>query len=420
MEINIDSILADRKEIEKITLDLFDYIDEIKNKLNKQQINFPEAFLFSIQEYFTSSNFNEYKSIFEKYKNLDSVVIIGIGGSNLILSSIYYFLKPHLKKEVFFVDDCDNLTIKESLVFIEDKYLNNQKTGIILISKSGKTLETLISFQIIKNKIKELDKDWKSKILVVTEENSPLAEISKIEGYDLINLSKEISGRFAIFSQANIFILKIIDVDTDKLIKGALEILQGGFLKDIDSNRILLISSAIYSHFLKNNFIYNIFISSPFIKYFGYWYRQLIAESLGKDKKGLVPLVSFFNKDLHSMYQLFASGPGYILTNFIFLKDSVFNQTINNIDFESIKTLEGKKLQEINTIIYASVRESYLKLNLPFYEIVLEKLNEEEIGKIIQFKMIEVIFLARLLKINPFSQEAVEYYKSEIRKNLKI
>jgi len=423
MRINFGTILKDRKEIEKISLELISYLDEIEkieNKAKKEkEFIFSEEFLF-FSKYYLENGLKEYYEIFEAFKKLKNFLIIGIGGSNSIVSSIYGFLRQKSNKEVFFLNDSDNLILKASLEFIKNSYLNNNEVGIILITKSGKTLESLINFEIIKNKLKELDKDWKSKILVITDEDSPLINLSKENGYHFITFSQKTSGRFSVFSKANLFVLKVIGIDIDKLTQGAYQFLKESFLKDVELNSVVIISSYLYNYFLKNNFIYNIFLSNPLLGDFGYWYRQIIAESLGKNKKGLIPLISFFNKDLHSMYQLFTNAPCSILTNFIFLENLPFDYLIENVDFDIFKSLEGKSIEQVNKVVYLAVRESYLKLNLPFYEITLENFNEEEIGRIIQFKMMEVVLLAKLLKVNPFSQEAVENYKSEVRKNLKI
>ncbi len=396
---------VDKKEILEIGKNLFDYLDEIKEK-RSFNYDFPESFIFLPED---EKILEEVNNLAEKFKDINSFVVIGIGGSNLGALGVYSALKHKANKKIIFVETFDPFVLDESL-----KEIENNNSVLILISKSGTTLESLINFEILKNKLKEVDSNWKEKIVIITDKNSKLDLYAQKEKLNVLYIPNQVGGRFSFFSPVGLFPLKVVGIDIEKLKEGAIEVNKLFLEKDFENNYSLISASIVYYHYLNNKNIYNFFLFLPQLEDLGIFCRQLISESLGKEGRGITPLVSIGTRDLHSMYQLFADGPKDKFTNFVFVENISQDFVLKNFDFEEIKKFENKNYYQLLKDIYSAVKKSYQKLNLPFFENIFSNLDEKEIGAFMQMKMIETIYLGKLMKINPFNQPAVENYKKEI------
>jgi glucose-6-phosphate isomerase len=197
--------------------------------------------------------------------------------------------------------------------------------------------------------------------------------------------------------------------------------------KDAEKNPAVLSAIAIFHNYKKGYKINDNFFFNPELESLGKWYRQLMGESIGKEKNifnktvhiGITPTVSIGSTDLHSVGQLYLGGPKDKYTNFIWIKQAseiavpkkrIFPKLIEQITAKTAKTI-------LNAIL-RGVKIAYTKQNLPFSETTLEENSEKHIGEYMQFKMMEIMFLANLLKINAFDQPNVENYKKETKKIL--
>jgi glucose-6-phosphate isomerase len=148
----------------------------------------------------------------------------------------------------------------------------------------------------------------------------------------------------------------------------------------------------------------------------GKWYRQLMAESIGKKGIGLTPTVSIGSTDLHSMVQLYLGGPKDKLTNFV---SAHFNTELKVPYYpeynELVPHLQKKELNHIMHAILYGTKAAYKKHKRPFTETRLDGKNAYAIGAYLQLKMTEIIMLAHLFKVNPFDEPEVESYKKETR-----
>ena len=151
---------------------------------------------------------------------------------------------------------------------------------------------------------------------------------------------------------------------------------------------------------------------------FFYWYQQLIAESLGKNKIGLLPIVSKMPKDNHSVMQLYLDGFQNNFFTFFFVKESN-SQKINNKGI--LKMQHYLRNKDVNKIIYAqkiATEKVFIKKNIPFRSFEIDKRDEKTIGELFCFFILETILLGRALKLNPFDQPAVELIKTQTKKLL--
>jgi glucose-6-phosphate isomerase len=152
----------------------------------------------------------------------------------------------------------------------------------------------------------------------------------------------------------------------------------------------------------------------------GYWYQQLIAESLGKKGKGINPTLSFGPKDHHSLLQLYLDGPRDKFFTFFNSpqKDNKF-KIFQDIIPDNMKFLKNKNLSDVVNAQSTAVKNIFKLKKIPFRQINFKKINEEELGEIFTFFALETILLSRLMNIDPFDQPAVEQVKMETKKILK-
>ena len=152
----------------------------------------------------------------------------------------------------------------------------------------------------------------------------------------------------------------------------------------------------------------------------GYWYQQLIAESLGKEGKGINPMVSSGPKDHHSLLQLYLDGPkDKFFTFFTSSKKENKNKISGNIISKDIKYLKNKNVEFIIKKQCEATKNIFSLKKIPFRQITFSKKNEVELGEIFTFFVLETILLSRLMNINPFDQPAIEQVKKETIKMLR-
>ena len=232
----------------------------------------------------------------EKFKKYQNIAIIGKGGSVLGSNAIFKFLENKIKKNLFFFDNIDYEKVKDF-----KQKINKKSVLFIVISKSGNTIETISNFFFI-NKIK---KNQKNLILISEKKNNVLFEISK--KYNLFHIEHKhfIGGRYSVLSEVGILPAYLMGVNIfsfRKNLKNFFLLIKRTFLKESS----VKIANIVYHKKLNNLIFLNY---SPRLEKFLYWCQQLIAESLGKKGKGLMPVISSAPKDHHSALQLYLDGP---------------------------------------------------------------------------------------------------------------
>jgi len=358
-----------------------------------------------LESYNKNYKFDFSKNLIKKFSKYKNIIIIGMGGSILGTKSIYAFFKKKIKKEVFFFDNLDlDLNIKYKKI----KNLNN--SCFIISGKSGRTIETIINLGTIFSK-----KLFKNKLIIIAQQtNNTLINIAKKYNAVIIGHKEFISGRYSVLSETGMFPAALMGLNLmqfknlDKLIKN----------KNFTSTLIQNVASihTLNSKGFTNSVTLN-YDSS--LNDLGYWYQQLVAESLGKKGKGINPSLSFGPKDHHSLLQLYLDGPrDKFFTFFNTLeKDDKF-KVDQNIIPKNMSFLKNKNLSFVINAQCNAVKNIFKLKKIPFRQINFNKKNEEELGAIFTFFALETILLSRLMKINPFDQPAVEQVKIETKKIL--
>ena len=339
---------------------------------------------------------------FSKYKN---IVVIGMGGSILGTKSIYSFLEKKIKKKMFFFDNLD-----ENLHIQFNKIKNSKNSCFIIVSKSGSTLETITNLGVVFSRSL-----LKSKLVFITEmKDNVLNNLANKFNAEIIEHKDFIGGRYSVLSEAGMFPAILMGLNINKF-RNLKKLIQD---KNFVSSLIRNVASiyTLNEQGIKNSVILNY---DSNLNDLGYWYQQLVAESLGKKGKGITPILSVAPKDHHSVLQLYLDGPkDKFFTFFSSINKGKKHKVSGKIIPNNMKFLKNKQLGYIIKTQCNATKNIFRSKNIPFRNFVFNKSNEEELGAIFTFFVLETILLARLMNINPFDQPAVEQVKIETRKIL--
>ena len=343
-----------------------------------------------------SKNYKD-KYNFKKLKNFfgnNNVRLIGMGGSVLGSQAIYYFLKEKIKKKFFFIDNFTPL-IK-----------NNHKSKVnnLIISKSGNTLETISNVNIY---VKNNDKN----IIITQNKPSYLRELATKLKSEIVHHNNFIGGRYSVLSEVGMLPAELMGLNPKKFRQ------LDNLIKNKNFLNLLINNTTSILNFLKKKKFNSVIINYDYKSdYLFRWYQQLVAESLGKKGKGILPIISTMPKDNHSVMQLYLDG---FKNNFftIFYCKEKFSQKLNkNKLLEAYKYLESKSIDNI-LFNKKSATERVFKLkNIPFRSFEIRNRNEKTLGELFCYFILETILLGRALNINPFDQPSVELIKEETKK----
>ena len=320
-----------------------------------------------------------------------------MGGSILGTEAIYAFLKHKIKKKFSFINNLQsNLKLAE----------NRNKCVNLIVSKSGNTLETISNVNII---IKKKDKN----IFITENKNSYLFLLAQKMKAEIIHHNNFIGGRFSVLSEVGMLPAELMGLNEKKFKQINNLVKNKKFINSLIEN----VSNTLY--FIKKKKLNSIILNyddkaDNLFK----WYQQLIAESLGKKGRGLLPIVSTMPKDNHSLMQLYLDGPKNNFYTF-FYSNETKSQRINNKEIlSSHNYLKNKSLDKIIESQKLATENVFLKKNIPFRSFEILNRDEKTLGELFCFFILETILIGRALNINPFDQPSVELIKSETRKIL--
>jgi glucose-6-phosphate isomerase len=342
-----------------------------------------------------SYKYNYSKKIVYKYKNSQNYRVIGIGGSILGPKAIYQFLKHKIKKNFFFVDN-----LQATLDLHKKKKIVN-----LIISKSGNTLETISNSNILINNDKN--------IFIVENKNNYLNILANRLKADIIEHKNYIGGRYSVLSEVGMLPAELMGLNEKKFKRLNYLINDKQFIKNLVKNvdsTLSLVNSKKYISVILN---YDHKSENLFS-----WYQQLIAESLGKKSKGIIPLVSTMPKDNHSLMQLYLDGPKNSFYTFFSVLEKNTIKINNKYLLKSHYYLRNKKLTKIITSQIRATKNIFNRKKIPFRSFEILERNEESLGEIFCFFILETMLLGRALNVNTFDQPSVELIKEETKKIL--
>ncbi len=375
------------------------YLKEFKYKKNKKIILILRKLISEknsiISSLSKSYNYSYNKKLLNKLKKYSKINLIGMGGSSLGARSIYSFFKKRIRKDFNF---SDNLSLKEQ------KNKKNKNLLNLIISKSGNTLETIVNTNIFVNKNQK-------NIFLTENKNSYLINLAKKLKSEIVFHNNYIGGRYSVLSEVGMLPAELMGLNEsrfkqyDKLIKN----------KNFLSGLVSSVSNILdYSKKGKTNSIILNYDENS-VDFF-YWYQQLVAESLGKKGKGILPIVSNLPKDNHSLMQFYLDGTKNNFFTLFFVNEKSNLKINNNTLLKSHDYLKNKNLEKIKEIQFNATQNVFKKKKTPFRSLYINKRSEETLGELFTFFILETILLGKALNINPFDQPAVELIKDETKK----
>jgi len=335
------------------------------------------------------------KKIISKIKKYKDVRVIGMGGSILGTEAIYDFLREKIKKNFYFINN-----LQSSTKIAKKKYIN------LIVSKSGNTLETISNANIL---IKKNEKNF----FITENKNSYLYSIANKLKSEIIHHNNFIGGRYSVLSEVGMLPAQLMGLDEKKFKQLNSLIINKNFIRSLVSN----VSSILY--FIKKKKSNSVILnydecSDNFFK----WYQQLMAESLGKKGKGILPIISTMPKDNHSLMQLYLDGPKNNFYTFFFTHEKNSMHVKSNDILFSHKYLKNKSLNQIILSQKKATEKVFIKKNIPFRSFEVMQRDEKTLGELFCFFILETILLGRALKVNPYDQPSVELIKKETKKIL--
>ena len=395
-----NSLIRNNFFLKKPTLKIFKSANNQITKSFKSINSNKDALNIFSENFELNLNKNELKK-FKKFKN---IAIIGMGGSSLGTKAIFSFLEDKIKKNLFFLD---NLNLTELQNF--EKKLDIKVTLFIIISKSGNTLETLVNANFLKNKIS------KKNSIIISERNNNLLKLfaDKCNIY-FIEHKNYIGGRYSVLSEVGMVPAYLMNLNIKLFRQNLLKLFTG------EKKKILINSVAQLKEIYRLKKINSIIFLNyaPELTDFLFWCQQLIAESLGKNGLGLMPIISIAPRDHHSLLQLYLDGPKDKLFYIFSSNQKDPAKTNSNIFGKGFNYAENKNFNKIKLSQKKALIQALKNKKISFREFEINKSNESTLGELFGYFMLETVFLGKAIGVDPYDQPAVEEVKILTKKNL--
>jgi len=345
----------------------------------------------------TTYKYSYSKKAISKYKKFSNIRVIGMGGSILGTEAIYDFLKKKIKKKITFVNN-----LNSNADYFQDKNINLN----LIISKSGNTLETIANANtLIKSK--------ESNIVITEKKDSYLTNLASQLKAEIFEHKNYVGGRYSVLSEVGMLPAELMNLNESKFKQFNTLIKNKAFVNNLVNNvaaTLNLIKNGKYTSIILN---YDEQSENLFK-----WYQQLIAESLGKKSKGILPMVSSMPKDNHSLMQLYLDGPKKSFYTFFNVLDNKVIKINNSNILSSHRYLRNQSIEKIKQSQMLATEKVFKSEKIPFRSFRVLKRDEQSLGELFCFFILETILLGRALKVNPFDQPSVELIKKETKKIL--
>jgi glucose-6-phosphate isomerase len=406
-----DHEIVTKTAVERETKRLATYrthITAVKDELDAAK---PE---YSLVHASQSSLHDTLDTLKKQYKEINHLVLVGIGGSSLGVEAVHAVLDTGTVK----LTVLDTLASNElAAVTTELKQIKNpKKVAICIISKSGGTTETLVNASVLLDSLKQTwGEKLASQVLFIGDPGTDFMKQGKRMGATCIVMPKIVGGRYSVGTEVGLVPLALLKHDTDSFIEGFLH------ASDEEIESATAESAArLYTYIQKGHRHYNFFAFEKRLATLGAWYRQLFAESIGKShdragkpvSKGMLPTIST-PVELHSIGQLYLSGFTGVYTDFVTFDDETIDQTVAKQGLA--KAFSRFSVQEITTALYGGVVGAYHDKKLPFRTAIFEDALAYELGLFMAMRMRETMYVAELMNVDAFDQPNVELYKQRTK-----
>jgi glucose-6-phosphate isomerase len=375
--------------------------------------------------------FNYDKDEFERIKvaakkiqsNSEVLVVIGIGGSYLGGHAALDFIKGNQYNSKKHPGTPDILFVGNSISsdYLNDiiEILGDRDFSVNIISKSGTTTEPAIAFRIFKKMVEDKygKEGAKERIFATTDKaRGALKSLCDKEGYETFVITDDIGGRFSVLTPVGLLLMAAAGIDIDAVMKGAADAATQYKDCNLETNDCLKYAALRQILGRKGKCIEILANYEPSLKMFGEWYKQLYAESEGKDQKGIFPVSANFSTDLHSIGQFIQDGSRNLFETVLWVSNAKKDITID-VDPENVDGLNfvaGKTIQYVNSKAYAGTFLAHVDGGVPTIVIEIDKTDEYNFGQIVYFFEKALAISGYISGVNPFDQPGVEAYKKNM------
>jgi len=421
LSINLDNALdfIDSGRLERYDQQTKDIIRKLEYNSND-----PEAFLgwLNLPDEIEESKINEINETAKNFSgNLDTVVVIGIGGSYLGAKAVIDALSPFFKArdnnpEILFAGQ----NIDEDYHYELRQLLDEREYGIVVISKSGTTTEPGIAFRILREHLEDKvgREEASNRIIAITDASKgALRKLASEEGYKSFVIPDNIGGRYSVLTPVGLVPIAIAGFNIRGLIEGAGE-MRKQTLSDVPYNenpasQYAAVRNELYQ---KGKAIELMGVYNLKLFYFMEWWKQLYGESEGKDLKGIFPTIAQFTTDLHSIGQYIQEGRRILFETILSIQSTENQLTVpkSNDDTDNLNYLAGKRLHEVNLMAESGTSLAHTDGEVPNIRVSIPELDETSLGQVIYFFEKACAISGNLLEVNPFNQPGVEAYKKNM------
>jgi glucose-6-phosphate isomerase len=376
----------------------------------------------------------------------DRVVILGIGGSYLGARALFDALRSTYHNDLpaeprlgvpriyFEGNGADNDALQDLLDLLQhtcvDPEIREERWSVVVISKSGTTLETGIAFRAFRRELAEYyglhSPRCKELVVPITGTAGKLRELCKAEGFkdeDILTIPDDVGGRFSVFTPAGLLPAAVMGLDVRALLLGAAAMTRRFLEEPFERNPVLQLAGINYLvSTLRDKPIRVLSIWSKKLAALGTWYEHLLAESLGKQGKGPTPLTAVQTGDLHSRGQQHQEGPrDKVITNLVVKTPRTPPIMVGMRDGnpDDLNQYNRKGMPDLMDASLRGVNQAYGEVARPTADLVVPTLSEHTVGQLLQMLMLATVVEARLIGINPYGQPGVEVYKKNMRAILK-
>lgn len=348
----------------------------------------------------------------------DIFIVCGIGGSYTGAMAIIKALNPVFKlngPEIIYAGHhMSGKYLKELIEYLKEPKSDGAKKSVYLnvISKSGTTLETALAFRMLRDWMHGFYEDADKRISATTgPEGGVLNKIIEAEGYKKYVIPDDVGGRFSVLTPVGLLPIAVAGIDIQTLFYGAVTEFNES---EKDRADILAYAATRYALLNKGYAIDVIGSFEPELMGFVAWIQQLIGESEGKEGKGLYPAIAGYSTDLHSVGQLIQEGQRNIMETLLVVDQPISNTAVaigDESDTDQLNYLSGRLFHEINRSALNGTVEAHTGGGVPVVKIIIQKLNAQQLGRLIYFYEMFTAVYVYMLGVNPFNQPGVEDYK---------
>ncbi len=379
-------------------------------------------------------------------ESVDRVVLLGIGGSYLGAKALFDALCHTYHNDLptklrmgrpriyFEGNNVDNDSLAELLEMLEnncvDPDLLEERWGLIVVSKSGGTIETAAAFRAVRAELAKYygpkSELLKQLIVPVTGPTGKLRDLAKAEGIaddNILTIPDDVGGRFSVFTPVGLLPAAVLGLDIRALLLGAASMTKRFYEEPFDKNPVLQYAAVNWlmnDQYKKSTRVMAIW--SRKLESIGFWYDQLLSESLGKNSRGATPITSVYTRDLHSRGQQHQEGTRDKLINNLLVrspKHPALLVGMNDRNEDDLNQFSRKGLPDIQEAAFKGTNQAYTEAARPTADIILPNVTEHTIGQLLQMLMLATVVEGRLSGTNPYGQPGVEAYKKNMMTLLK-